>query len=124
MPKFLQTEDTPEKLAYPEKVWHHGVVNLSKRRFCHEAPVFLCGCFESCLYSDGSRGRSLVARTRVSETPEGFGAGVVAENSFALVGCFVSPGFDFEDFEMGEKSRLLKEFPQHKNAINQLMVNA
>ena len=53
-----------------------------------------------------------------------FGAGVVAENSFALVGCFVSPGFDFEDFEMGEKSRLLKEFPQHKNAINQLMVNA
>jgi uncharacterized protein len=44
-----------------------------------------------------------------------FGASVDAKNSFALVGCFVSPGFDFEDFEMAEKSDLIAEFPDVKN---------
>jgi uncharacterized protein len=50
-----------------------------------------------------------------------FGASVDGENSFALVGCFVSPGFDFEDFEIGNMDYLLQSFPEHHNIIEKLM---
>lgn len=49
-----------------------------------------------------------------------FGADIDDKSSYSLVGCSVSPGFDFEDFEMGEREKLLKEFPQHKNLIDRL----
>ena len=37
--------------------------------------------------------------------------------SFALVGCFVSPGFEFEDFELGIRERLLGEFPGARELV-------
>jgi|SRR6476660_721071 predicted cupin superfamily sugar epimerase len=40
--------------------------------------------------------------------------------SFALAGCTVAPGFDFEDFEMAERSQLLRRYPQHAKRIEQL----
>lgn len=49
-----------------------------------------------------------------------FGADIDDKSSYSLVGCSVSPGFDFEDFEMGEREKLLKEFSQHKNLIDRL----
>ena len=39
---------------------------------------------------------------------------------FALVGCTVAPGFDFEDFEMAKKEDLLKQFSQHSTIIEGL----
>lgn len=36
---------------------------------------------------------------------------------YSLVGCTVSPGFDFSDFEMAKKEKLIKEFPQHQNIL-------
>lgn len=41
-------------------------------------------------------------------------------STFCLVGCTVAPGFDFEDFEMAEKSSLLQLYPQHNNVIERL----
>lgn len=32
---------------------------------------------------------------------------------YSLVGCTVSPGFDFQDFEMAKKANLKQQFPQH-----------
>lgn len=49
-----------------------------------------------------------------------FGAKVSDPDSFALVGCTVSPGFDFEDFELAEREKLLAEFPQHEELIKML----
>ncbi len=49
-----------------------------------------------------------------------FAAELKDKNSFALVGCTVAPGFDFEDFEMGERTRLLSEYPDHKILIGRL----
>jgi uncharacterized protein len=40
--------------------------------------------------------------------------------SFALVGCTVSPGFDFEDFELAKRAELVKPYPQHRKIIEQL----
>jgi uncharacterized protein len=46
-----------------------------------------------------------------------FASGVRDPKSFALVGCTVAPGFDFEDFEMGKREELLKLYPQHRELI-------
>lgn len=47
-----------------------------------------------------------------------FGATVARE--YALVGCTVAPGFDFQDFEMGDRATLLRQFPQHRQVIERL----
>lgn len=39
---------------------------------------------------------------------------------WALVGCTVAPGFEFEDFEMGSRERLVREYPQHAHLITRL----
>ena len=40
--------------------------------------------------------------------------------SFALVGCTVAPGFEFEDFEMAKRSELARAYPQYREAIERL----
>ena len=54
-----------------------------------------------------------------SVIPKGcwFAAHVNNPESFSMVGCMVSPGFDFEDFELGTMDGLLKLFPQHAELI-------
>ncbi len=49
-----------------------------------------------------------------------FGACLNKEKSFTLVGCAVIPGFDFSDFEMGDREALLNVFPQHEGIIKKL----
>jgi len=39
---------------------------------------------------------------------------------FALTGCTVAPGFDFEDFQIGDKATLLQLFPMHSIIIERL----
>lgn len=41
-------------------------------------------------------------------------------NSFALVGCTVAPGFDFEDFELAKREELTRCYPQHQQLTEQL----
>jgi predicted cupin superfamily sugar epimerase len=48
-----------------------------------------------------------------------FGA-ELAGQQYALVGCTVSPGFDFADFEMADRQRLSACYPQHKELILRL----
>jgi len=43
-----------------------------------------------------------------------------AGSTYALVGCTVAPGFDFEDFEMAERAALQALFPQHSGLILEL----
>jgi predicted cupin superfamily sugar epimerase len=49
-----------------------------------------------------------------------FAAEIEDKKSYALFGCTVSPGFDFEDFLMGERELLTERFPQHKKLIQRL----
>ena len=43
-----------------------------------------------------------------------------AGSEYALVGCTVSPGFDFEDFELAEREALVSMYPEHKEIITRL----
>ncbi len=49
-----------------------------------------------------------------------FAAEVIEKDSFTFVGCTVSPGFDFKDFVLPSCSALTKEFPKHREIIEQL----
>ena len=76
----------------------------------------------SIIHDDG-KGESLVlsADQPFGWVPAGawFGASLPV-GGFALVGCTVAPGFDFADFEMGDRERLLERFPQHQALIERL----
>ena len=49
-----------------------------------------------------------------------FAAEIENKNSFSLFGCTVSPGFDFEDFELANQDMLIKLFPKHESLISRL----
>jgi len=42
------------------------------------------------------------------------------EDSYALVGCTVAPGFEFEDFELGRREELWNRYPEHRRLIDRL----
>ena len=69
-------------------------------------------------------GRDLVAGDRPQYVvPAGVWQGARPAGSaagYTLVGCTVAPGFDFEDFEMPERTRLEQLFPQHSAVIREL----
>jgi len=46
-----------------------------------------------------------------------FGASPNKGARFSFVGCTVAPGFDFEDFEMGKREELLRQFPDSADVI-------
>lgn len=48
-----------------------------------------------------------------------FAASVSEENSYALVSCTVSPGFDFSDFILPSRSELIQKFPEHKKLVTE-----
>lgn len=41
----------------------------------------------------------------------------ISSGHYCLVGCTVSPGFDFRDWELGKRSDLLTLFPRHRAVI-------
>lgn len=49
-----------------------------------------------------------------------FASEVIDENGFALTGCTVSPGFDFADFEMGNRQKLIDAYPHAAEIIRRL----
>lgn len=49
-----------------------------------------------------------------------FASHVADWKSFSLAGCTVSPGFDFEDFEMGKLEELATLYPRHRALIERL----
>ncbi len=49
-----------------------------------------------------------------------FGSALKEGGDYSLVGCTVSPGFDFADFELADRQALLKQYPGHSSIINRL----
>jgi uncharacterized protein len=46
-----------------------------------------------------------------------FAASVKDKYDYSLVGCTVSPGFDFVDFELADREELISAYPRHKEII-------
>ncbi len=52
-----------------------------------------------------------------------FASQVCDPSSYALVGCTVAPGFDFQDFELARRKELVAKYPQHRKLIEELTRN-
>jgi len=72
---------------------------------------------EILLGSDPEAGEALQA---VVKAGCWFASRVRDGKGFALVGCTVAPGFEFEDFEMARREELVSEYPQHRGVIEGL----
>src|ERR1700722_4116304 len=48
------------------------------------------------------------------------GSHLVAGGAWALLGCTVSPGFEYEDYESGDRKTLLASWPEHTALITRL----
>ncbi|MGT2772037.1 cupin domain-containing protein [Streptococcus marimammalium] len=46
--------------------------------------------------------------------------GSTVEEGFSLVSCMVSPGFEYEDFELFSRKELILQYPEHAAIIKQL----
>ena len=49
-----------------------------------------------------------------------FASSVKNKEDYSFVGCTVAPGFDFDDFELAERNKLTKEYPEHFEIITKL----
>jgi predicted cupin superfamily sugar epimerase len=71
--------------------------------------------------SDGKLSRIKIGR---SGTPQAvikagtwFAAALDNIRSYCLLGCTVSPGFDYRDWELGKREELAKMYPKHRKII-------
>ena len=65
-------------------------------------------------FTQGELPQILVPRNRI------FGAELATTEGFCLVSCAVSPGFDYQNFELFSGAELLRLFPQHATVIRRL----
>lgn len=49
-----------------------------------------------------------------------FAAETITPDSYSFVGCTVAPGFDFDDFELPSRAKLIEKFPDHEQLIKRL----
>lgn len=49
-----------------------------------------------------------------------FGARIKEGGDYSLVGCTVSPGFNFDDFELAQREELIRQYPQQEAIIRAL----
>jgi len=63
---------------------------------------------------------SWFAAESLSHRPAGDDSAVPNARAWCLVSCAVSPGFDFRDFELADRSALVKEYPEKASLIERL----
>lgn len=113
---FLLTHDNPSNFHRldAEEVWYyHSGDPLSVHMIDEEGR-----------YSELSIGpHSLDGEVLQAVVPPGtwFGSSVVAPTAdrlgWSVVGCMVTPGFDFAGFELADRDELLSSFPAHRDII-------
>jgi uncharacterized protein len=75
------------------------------------------------MYRETVLGNNILGGEAVQHVVKGntwFGCYPAVDTEFSFVGCTVGPGFDFADFELGSRSRLLKDFPNAPEIITKM----
>ena len=115
---FLLTSDTFSAFhrIKQDEIWH----------FYDGATIKLHTISPEGKHSEYKIGRNFSAGEVPQLVVEGgywFAAEVLGEDTYALVGCTVSPGFDFSDFELPNRKELISKFPQHQDIVTKLTHN-
>ncbi|WP_298894394.1 cupin domain-containing protein [uncultured Psychroserpens sp.] len=112
---FLLTSDNFSALhrIKQDEIWH----------FYDGSPIRLHVISESGIHTEHLIGNDL----NKGEVPQyivpggcWFAAEVIDKNAYSLVGCTVSPGFSFEDFELKSRTELIALFPDKETIITRL----
>jgi len=112
---FLLTSDKFSALhrIKQDEIWH----------FYDGSPILLHMISELGIHSEHVIGRDF----NKGETPQfivpggcWFAAEVINKNDYSLVGCTVSPGFSFKDFELKTRNELVSLFPNKVEIISKL----
>ena len=93
-----------------DEIWH----------FYMGSPIELHQITPSGQYHKNSIGNNIAeGQTPQLVVPGGnwFAAAVPEPDSYALVGCTVAPGFDFQDFILAKRDVLITDFPEHAEMI-------
>ena len=93
-----------------DEIWH----------FYKGSPIKLHIISDDGVYSNTTIGNAIETGQNpqfVVKAKDWFAAEVLDKNSYALVGCTVAPGFDFNDFELPKRDILISKFPEHRNII-------
>ena len=96
-----------------DEVWH----------FYAGSPLVVHVIEQSGVHSTQMLGKNAdLGQTFQAVVPAGcwFASHVWDRKGWALVGCTVAPGFEFEDFEMGSREQLVRAYPQHARLITRL----
>lgn len=112
---FLLTSDTFSAFhrIKQDEIWH----------FYKGSPIKLHMISEQGSYSNITIGNDLNANQMlqfVVPAKYWFAAEVIDSETYSLLGCTVSPGFDFDDFELPSRTYLISKFPQLKEIIEKL----
>lgn len=112
---FLLTSDTFSAFhrIKQDEIWH----------FYKGSPIKLHMISEQGNYSNITIGNDLNTNQIlqfVVPAKYWFAAEVIGSNTYSLLGCTVSPGFDFDDFELPSRANLISKFPQHAKLIERL----
>ena len=112
---FLLNEDNHSNFhkIHQDEIWH----------FYQGAPLIIHCIDEHGKYWQEHLGLDLLAGQKPQIVIPGgvwFGATVLNEEGYSLVGCTVAPGFDFADFELANRSELLKLCPKEMEIIADL----
>lgn len=112
---FLLTKDNFSALhtILQDEIWHH-----------YEGDPVEVHCIDKLgKYRVLTLGKNLALGEQPQAVVKGgevFGSRVKEGGEYALVGCTVAPGFDFEDFSLMNRKLLLEQFPEHEVVITQL----
>jgi hypothetical protein len=112
---FLLTSDKFSALhrIQQDEIWH----------FYDGSPIRLHIISESGVHTTHIIGRNF-DKGEVPQfvVPSGcwFGGEVVDQDAYSLIGCTVSPGFDFKDFELIPRKELIAQFPNQEELITRL----
>ncbi len=112
---FLLTSDTFSAFhrIHQDEIWH----------FYDGSPIVLHMISDDGDYSNITIGNHFDAgQVPQFVVPGGywFAAEVLEKEAYAFVGCTVSPGFHFDDFQLPSQKVLLELFPVHKEIIEKL----
>lgn len=97
---------------HQDEIWH----------FYEGDPLSVCildkegNCRVQKMGRDADRGEQLQLVLRAGEI---FGASVAQSGGYALIGCTVAPGFEFQDFELVGRETMLAAYPLHRDLILQ-----
>ncbi len=97
---------------------HFHELDSDELWYFHDGKGAIIHVFENGKYQKHELGISDSGQPQVL-IPAGsqFAAEVVGQKGYVLMGCVVSPGFDFEDFRMLKKVQMLEKYPGYEDLI-------